>query len=170
MTWTGPGVQGRAHAGGLGRRGFLAGAAALAGSMALAACSSASPTSADADADAIAVRAQVADAEAALIAQYATTVAAFPELAAGLQPILREHQAHLAAMGTGLATDASTPVGQPPATAAQALIALADAERTAAQQRREACVAASDGELARILALIAASEAAHVPALGEIRA
>lgn len=168
MTWTGPGVQGRAHAGGLGRRGFLAGAAALAGSMALAACSSASPTSANSDTDT--VRAQVAAAEGALVALYATTVAAFPELAAGLQPIMREHQAHLAAMGTGLATDAATPAGQPPATAAQALIALADAERRAAQQRREACVAASDDELARILALIAASEAAHVPALGEIRA
>lgn len=157
--------DGQPDAGSIDRRGFIAGA--VAGALALAGCTSGPPTAADTGTDR--VRAQVAADEASLIAQYATTIAALPQLAASLQPIMQEHQAHLAAMGAR-ATESATPAGRPPGSPDQALAALADAERAAAQQRREACVASGDAELARILALIAASEAAHIPALGGIRA
>ena len=51
------------------------------------------------------------------------------------------------------------------ADARTAIAVLADAERAAAKARRASCVAATDQELARIVALIAASEASHAPAL-----
>ena len=55
-----------------------------------------------------------------------------------------------------------------PVTAKSAVRTLIAAERAAARQRIEACVAATEPGLARTLAFIAASEASHIPALKEV--
>ena len=58
---------------------------------------------------------------------------------------------------------APSPVSTPAVgSRAEALAALADAEQQAIGQRTAACEAASGADLARVTALIAASEAGHV--------
>ncbi|MFM8894098.1 MAG: ferritin-like domain-containing protein [Actinomycetales bacterium] len=119
------------------------------------------------------VRSEVAAAELALIAQYQSTIAAFPDLGASLMALAEQHRAHLAAMGDAFA-GAEIPSGQQTtpiqqgSSAQQAVAALAEVERAAAQQRRQSCLDAQDPGLARTLAFIAASEASHVPALGQV--
>lgn len=118
------------------------------------------------------VRSAVAASELALIAQYQAAIAAFPDLGASLVAILEQHRAHLAVVAPGEASsqDAAAPTAAAPAatSAGQMVGALAEAERVASQERRQACREAADPELARILAFIAASEASHVPALGQV--
>ena len=144
------------------RRGlFAASAAALAGAS-LAACSAAEPApDATTDADA-ALRQSVAEDEQRLIALYDGTIAvvAEGELRATLQLLRDQHAEHAAAVAPDVAP-AQIAGSTPTVADLQAL------ERAAAAARRDACVAATDTELARVLALIAASEAAHVPALTE---
>ncbi len=155
------------------RRTFLI-VAAGASTALVAGCSSAGSTASVSADDQ--VRAQVADAERALIAQYDQAIAAFPELGPSLGALVEQHRAHLASMGGALASApadqvaSSPPAAVAPATPSQALAARADAERAAAQQRREACLAATEPDLVRTLAFIAASESAHVPALAEVDA
>lgn len=137
----------------------------------LASCGSASTTPAADSADDL-LRTQVAAAELALIAQYQEVIAAFPDLGASLIALQEQHRAHLVAMAPAGApgddASASAATAPAPGSARQALELLADAERAASQQRREACLGAADPDLARTLALIAASEASHVPALGQV--
>jgi hypothetical protein len=135
----------------------------------LTACGSGAGSAAGDSADDL-LRSQVADAEAALIAQYQATIAAYQDLAAPLTLLMDQHRAHLAAMA--IAPSSAPPsTGVPvPGSARQAVTALADAERAATQQRGQACVDAMDPALARTLAFIAASEASHVPALGQVSA
>lgn len=112
----------------------------------------------------------VAAAEALLVASYDAAIAALPDadpaVIALLTGIRDQHAAHRDALGgTSAAPDA------PPQPAAQAAVIdeLLAAERQAARDRIDACEAASDPELARLLAMIGASEASHVPALREVR-
>jgi hypothetical protein len=112
----------------------------------------------------------VAGAEAALVARYEAALAATsgeaPAVRALLAEIADQHRAHLSALGGAAAADeqAGTPV-----TLTSLIADLVEAERSAARDRIRACVDASDPELARVLALIAASEASHVPALRDLR-
>lgn len=146
------------------RRAVLISATGIAGAGLLTACSAGSQTSAAA---ADPVSAEVAGAEQALIAQYQTFITAFPELGADLTPLLEQHADHAKAIGVK-ATATSAPVAA--ADARTAIAVLADVERAAAKARRASCVAATDPELARIVALIAASEASHAPALTRLLA
>lgn len=145
------------------RRALLGGSAALGVTLLAAACStspSPEPTSTTApepDADA-AVRVDVAAGEAALLALYDAVIAAHPALAADLTLVRDEHAAHAEAMGVPLPSDAAPAVG----TQAEALTALTDAEQQAIAARTAACEAATGADLARVTALIAASEAGHV--------
>ncbi len=138
----------------------------------LASCGSGSTTQSADSADDL-LRTQVAAAEQALIAQYQEVISAFPDLGASLIALQEQHRDHLVAMAPadapgGPATATASALA--PGSARQALELLADAERAASQQRRESCLAATDPNLARTLAFIAASESSHVPALGQVPA
>jgi hypothetical protein len=145
------------------RRALISSSALMGAALLAAACSpSPSPepsesTTAEPDADAQ-VRADVAAQESAIIALYDAVIAAHPALATDLAAIRDEHAAHAEAMGVAGPSTASPVVG----TRAEALAALSDAEKQAIAQRTAACEAASGADLARVTALIAASEAGHV--------
>ena len=144
----------------LSRRALIAlGGATIAGT-ALAACSSDEPApDATTDADA-ALRQSVAEDEQRLIALYDATIAVIAEgeLRTLLQTLRDQHAEHAAEIAPDVA--AAQIAGSTPTVAdLQAL------EQAASVARREACVAATDAELARVLAFIGAAEAAHVPAL-----
>ncbi len=109
-----------------------------------------------------AVLATCANAEADLIALYDATLAAYPD-ASGLVTIRDEHAAHLEAFGVGSDSRSTPDVAK---SLAQAVKDLQKAEQAAAEARTADCVAVSDGALARLIALVAASEAAHSVALG----
>lgn len=170
----GPGSQPARPSALLARRSFLLLAAGT-GAALIAGCGTSDSEGSTGSPD-DAVRTAVAEAEAALIAQYQGVITAFPDLGASLVAILEQHRAHLAAVAPG--QESAQPATQGPAnptaapidSAAAALQILAEAERAASQQRREACGAAADPELARVLAFISASEASHVPALGQVPA
>ncbi len=147
------------------RRAVLGSAAAL-GAALVAACTSSpepAPTTGtsspepDADADAP-VRTSVAQDEAAIIALYDAVIAAYPGLSGDLVPLRDEHMAHAEAMGTSTPSAAASAA---PASQPQALAALIDAEQQAIAQRTAACEASTSTDLARTVALIAASEAGH---------
>lgn len=143
----------------------LLGGSALVGAALLAGCTSAAspePTGSaapepDGDPDGQ-VRRGVADDEAALIALYDAVLIAYPGLAADLTSLRDEHLAHAEAMGIP-ATSPPTAgdVGSQP----QALAALVDAEQAAVAQRTASCEASAGADVARTIALIAASEAGH---------
>jgi len=117
------------------------------------------PTSATSEPDVDAqVRAAIAAQEAAIIGLYDAVIAAHPGLAGDLRPVRDEHAAHLDAMATPPASTPPTPaIGSRP----QAVRALIDAEQQAVAQRTSACEAATGADIARLAALIAASEAGH---------
>ncbi|MEZ5116327.1 MAG: hypothetical protein R2737_08665 [Candidatus Nanopelagicales bacterium] len=176
------------------RRALLAGLMALPVAP-LAGCTSGDATPPDpsratgtaADADAL-LRGRVTAAEDALVARYDATIAAHPALAERLAPLRDQHLAHREAVTAegpvadgGAAAPSPSPSGGPagggsggsggPATAvptdrAAAVAALRRAEQEAARDRTEACTAAAGAGLARLLALVAASEASHQAALG----
>jgi hypothetical protein len=130
---------------------------------------------------------RVAAAEVALVAAYDAAAAAHPELAGRLAPFRADHVAHLHGLvPEGLPPSASpssaspssaspssaspantasaaVPVSSPPASTA-VLLHLADLERTAAAVRLTD-VAATTGSLARLIASIGGSEAAHAALL-----
>lgn len=145
------------------RRALISGSALAGVSLVIAACSSSpspgptdTPTPTE-DLDAQ-VRADVAAAEAALIGLYDAVIAAYPALASDLTAIRDEHAAHAEAMGVAPSPVIAPAVGS----RAEALAALADAEQQAIAQRTAACESAAGADLARVTALIAASEAGHV--------
>lgn len=109
----------------------------------------------------------VAD-EQALIGRYEATAAAHPALAEALAPLAAQHRAHLQALGSPDAPAVAP--AEVASTPAAAVAALVQAERAASRLRIDACVSAADGDRARLLAFIAASEAGHVPALTRIDA
>lgn len=151
------------------RRTLLVSVVAVGGLGALTACtSSAEPGPTSALPSPSALDAVVAD-EAALIGQYDAAIAAYPDLAAALEPVRQHHVEHAAALSPA----GANPPSAPPATAAPttdgALAALIAAEREAGRARVAACVDEPDAAVARTLAFIAASESAHVPYLRDLR-
>jgi hypothetical protein len=107
--------------------------------------------------------------ESSLIAEYEAVLAAFPEApaatAALLTSIRDQHAAHREALG-GAPDETATATPEQIGSALDSLIRL---EHEAARSRLVACSDATDSEQARLLALIAASEAAHVPALKDVQ-
>lgn len=157
----------------LGRRSLLIAAGSIGAAATLAACG---PSGEGADPSAAAsaaigaapdaLRREVATAERALIAAYDAAIAAFPSLAVDLAAVRAQHADHLSAMA---ADGAEPPAATTPASPAEAIAALRAAEQQAARARRTSCVAAADPELARVLALIAASEQSHAAYLRELQ-
>jgi ferritin-like protein len=124
------------------------------------------------------LRRVVVAAEADLIALYAATRAAHPQLADALAPVEDRHRRHfdaVAASGrvavatrpraTANPTQASataTPSAPPlPTDPAAALDALRSAEHTAAEARLKDCLSCKDPALAELVAAVAAGEAAN---------
>ncbi|OLZ59035.1 hypothetical protein AVW11_27420 [Streptomyces amritsarensis] len=159
------------------RRSLLVGAAGAAGAALLTGCTDGRP----ADADPVIslerrMREAAVGASARLLERYDATAAAHPDLAARLAPLRAAVAAHTAALspaapgtpspsaspsgGTGAAAPAAS--GEPvPAQPAEALTALADAERSLSEART-IDLAGAPGELARLLASVAACGAVHV--------
>ncbi|MFE3863790.1 hypothetical protein ACFXPT_25605 [Streptomyces goshikiensis] len=169
------------------RRSLLTGAAGVAGGALLAGCSDGSGSS-DADTGVPLERrmreAAVRDSER-LLERYDATAAAHPDLAARLAPLrgaVAEHTGALAVVGpvktgpsaspsvsgsrSGASPSAPADAAAAPSAAAvpakpaEALTALADAERSLAEARTVA-LAGAPGELARLLASVAACGAVH---------
>ncbi|WP_210648611.1 hypothetical protein [Nocardioides sp. SYSU D00065] len=90
-----------------------------------------------------------------------------PELAGRLAPVASAHAEHLELL-VGAVPDAEPPTSPPPTLAPQILRALGAVRRSEARLLREvrtACVGAASGDLARVLAGVAASTAQHAAAL-----
>ena len=110
--------------------------------------------------------------EQALIARYRSALAAAPALKDILDPVLGQHQAHLAALRSRLIGPAATPHPARPSPAAttggadqaSTLAALAAAEQAAAGRLVSRLTVASPS-LAQLLASISASEASHAALL-----
>ncbi|MCW7947428.1 lipoprotein [Streptomyces hygroscopicus] len=156
------------------RRSLLA---STAGAALLAGCSGApdstatdgSPSAADR------ARAQAARDSEALAERYAAVIDAHPELAARLRPLRAEVVQHAQAFGGTPGAPASSPVPASPSASASpsptasavpadprsALAGLAAAERALADRRAGALLDVP-GELARLMASVAAAGAAHV--------
>ncbi|MCM1972381.1 MULTISPECIES: hypothetical protein [unclassified Streptomyces] len=150
-----------------------------AGAVLLAGCSSAPDTGGTGGSPSAADRARTRAARdsADLLVRYDAVIAAHPPLAERLRPLRAEVVRHVAAFGgTGRKSPApSKPAPSRSASAAPpvvptdekaALAELAAAERALADARTETLTAVP-GELARLLASVAAAGAAHVYLLTE---
>ncbi|MFC9296334.1 hypothetical protein ACFTWH_11055 [Streptomyces sp. NPDC057011] len=162
------------------RRSLLAGAAGAAGAALLAGCSDGPSPDGDAG---IPLERRMREAAVRdtgrLLERYDATAAAHPALAARLAPLRAAVAAHAAALSPAPAGSRSAsrsappspsaaagaaapaPSGEPvPAKAEEALTALADAERSLSEART-IDLAGAPGELARMLASVAACGAVH---------
>ncbi|MFD3699567.1 hypothetical protein ACFWUZ_26095 [Streptomyces sp. NPDC058646] len=158
------------------RRSLLAGLAGSAGAALLTGCSGGDSRGAGA---AVPPERQMREAavrdSARLLERYDATTAAHPALAQRLAPLRTAVAAHVTALagpepapgsfsGSPSATPSGvTPAGVPapvPAGEADALTALADAERSLSETRTVE-LAGAPGELARLLASVAACGAVH---------
>ncbi|MER6197183.1 hypothetical protein ABT234_07370 [Streptomyces sp. NPDC001586] len=158
------------------RRSLLAGAAGVAGAALLTGCSDDRPAGGESG---IPLERRMREAavrdSARLLERYDATAAAHPALAARLAPLRAAVAAHSAALalppagsrspsasptgGTGAAAPSAG--GEPvPPKPAEALTALADAERSLSEART-IDLAGAPGELARMLASVAACGAVH---------
>ncbi len=171
------------------RRRTLLASAAAAGAALLAGCTggpdSGDPVPVPSAADR--ARARAARDSEALAGRYAAVIAAYPGLAGRLGPLREETVRHAEAFGAarGASPSASAPAsaapsaspsapasaraagpGSVPVTEKEALVMLAGAERELAD-RRTRQLASVPGELARLLASVAAAGAAHVYLLTE---
>ena len=143
----------------LSRRAVLA----IVAGVGVAACSPASDggdATASPDGDAT-VTAQVCAQEWELVGLYDAAIAAQPSLASALAPIRPQHADHAAALGSTSPPPPSTSLTPSFATEGSTRSALAEAETAASRDRARACQAVVSAEPARLLALIAASEAGH---------
>ncbi|WRZ48205.1 hypothetical protein OG622_14980 [Streptomyces sp. NBC_01314] len=124
-------------------------------------------------------RARVARDSEALLERYDAVIAAHPDLAALLTPLRGEVVRHARAFGGGKAAGAgrasASPSGSPSASASPspapedpraALTELAAAERRLADKRAEALLEVP-GEMARLMASVAAAGASHAYVLTE---
>lgn len=167
------------------RRTLLASAA---GAFALAGCSTSEPstteTSGGGPSAADRARARAARDSRALAERYAAVITVHPSLAERLRPLRAEVVRHTAAFDSGSRASGSpspsasasesavaagatpAPSATVPATEKDALKELASAERTLADQRAKALLDVP-GELARLLASVAAAGAAHAYLLTE---
>ncbi|MFE9614056.1 hypothetical protein [Streptomyces sp. NPDC006012] len=115
-------------------------------------------------------RARAARDSRELAARYDAVLAAHPDLAQRLRPLRAEVAAHAKAFGAGAkdpsptesttAAGSAGPAAAVPADRAKALASLATAERDLADRRAKALLEVP-GELARLLASVAAAGAAH---------
>lgn len=112
------------------------------------------------------VRLESLGAELDLIATYEASIAARPDLAPTLTLILDQHREHAQALEVAQ-TEAPPPAPRAPGAAVDPN-GLRELERRAAGLRAGACVRAGNPELARLLALIGASEAQHVAVLAGV--
>ena len=93
-----------------------------------------------------------------------------PDLTPLLEPVATAHAAHLEVL-EGAVADADVPTPPPPripADRAGALTAVRRSEQRLLREVRRGCVAAASGDLARVLASMAASTAQHGAALGDL--
>ncbi|BCL27328.1 hypothetical protein ACFFS2_25145 [Streptomyces aurantiacus] len=162
------------------RRSLLAGAAGT-GAVLLAGCS-ASGSSSEAvggsSSAAARARARAARDSERLAQRYEAVLAAHPALSGRLSPLLAEVVRHAEAFGGGRrasdtasasassASASAAPSPEVPATRKEALAELAAAEREVTDRRTKALVDAP-GELARLLASVAAAGAGHAFLLTE---
>jgi hypothetical protein len=101
-----------------------------------------------------------------LLALYASVRRTYPELNTQLAALEAQHREHLAALGS---SDPDALIDVPVAgTSAAAVEQCMMAERRAADAHQAACLQSSDPTQARLLAILAASEASHVPALAAL--
>jgi hypothetical protein len=100
-----------------------------------------------------------------LIALYTAVRAAFPALDQPLKGIQAQHEAHLTALDGELGEIQTPPIARTPEGALDQCVL---AETQAANAHQQACLGAAP-ELARLLTLISASEASHIPALEQLR-
>ncbi|UXX95663.1 hypothetical protein N7U49_34310 [Streptomyces sp. AD2-2] len=160
------------------RRSLLVSAA---GAALLAGCSSGADDSGTTGGSASAAehaRARAASDSEALLRHYDTVLAAHPTLAPRLDPLRAEVVRHTTAFGGSSAPPSATATASPSATASStsstaapanegdALAGLAAAERSLADRRAKALLDLP-GELARLLASVAAAGAAHAYLLTE---
>ncbi|MFG2030403.1 hypothetical protein [Streptomyces sp. NPDC048825] len=168
------------------RRRSLLASAAGAGTALLTGCSasdSSSETTKEAPSAADRARARAARDSEGLAERYAAVLAAHPALASALTPLRAEVVRHAEAFGGGKrasaapsasassassspAASASAPAESVPAREEDALAELASAERALADRRTKA-LEELPGELARLLASVAAAGAVHVFLLTE---
>ncbi|MGW7452901.1 hypothetical protein [Streptomyces sp. NPDC054787] len=156
------------------RRSLLTGAAGAVGAALLTGCSDDRPAGGDTG---IPLERRMREAavrdSARLLERYDATAAAHPALAGRLAPLRAAVAAHTAALSltpagspspaASVAAGAAAPAasGEPvPPVAAEALTALADAERSLSEART-IDLAGAPGELARMLASVAACGAVH---------
>ncbi|GHI04476.1 hypothetical protein AQI88_37420 [Streptomyces cellostaticus] len=156
------------------RRSLLASAA---GAALLVGCS-AGPDSADGGGTpsvTARVRARAARDSAGLLERYDAVLATHPALAGRLRPLRATVAAHAEAFGGAAATKSPSPTASTassappsavPAAEKDALAELAAAERTLADRRAKALLDV-EGELARLMASVAAAGAAHAYLLTE---
>ncbi|WP_327278840.1 MULTISPECIES: hypothetical protein [unclassified Streptomyces] len=164
------------------RRSLLVGAAGAAGAVLLTGCSDGDGTSDTATGVSLErrMRETAVRESQRLLERYDATAAAHPALAARLAPLRSAVAAHRAALASAdggadgpsgkpsaSPSASSAPAGAPVASAEpvppkpdEALTALADAERSLAEARTIA-LAGAPGELARLLASVAACGAVH---------
>jgi hypothetical protein len=126
---------------------------------------------------AVVERARAARDSAALLARYDAALAAHPALAGRLGPLRAEVARHVGAFGgtavppvtaptaAPAAGPSPAPAANPATTPAGTLTDLAGAERALADQRAKALLTVP-GDLARLLASVAAAGAGHVVLLG----
>jgi len=115
------------------------------------------------------LRRAVAADESRLLEMYAATQLAHPDLAELVTPFVRRHQEHLQAVGGAVSQATPTPTSSAtPGDRAITLGRLAEAEAAAARTREADCLRAVDGELARLLASIAACESLHEPVVAQL--
>lgn len=156
---------------------------ALTAPLVLSACDVEPPASTDGDPasppppeDAELVAAVVAELVRAGAVLEAATLSA-PGLTPLLAPVAAAHAAHLDLLA-GAVADADVPASEPPAIdpgRARALALVQRSERRLQREVRQACLSAASGDLARVLASVAASTAQHGgalagPAVGEVAA
>ncbi|MFG2358115.1 hypothetical protein [Streptomyces sp. NPDC048521] len=153
------------------RRTLLASAA---GAALLAGCSADPDSGGDGPSATDRARARAAQDSAGLLQRYDAVLAAHPALAERLRPLRAEVAAHAEAFGGAKATKSPSPTATAstasppvvPATEKDALADLATAERTLADRRAKALLDVP-GELARLMASVAAAGAAHAYLLRE---
>nr|WP_206313779.1 hypothetical protein [Streptomyces coryli] len=160
-------------------------AAVAAGAVGVVGCSSPGERAAAPSPSAeLRMRKQAARASGELMRRYDATVEAHPDLAEPLIPLRNDVAAHVTAFaGKGRDRKTASPSGKPgkaspsPTPAApdvpddpkKALARLAEAERSTADAHTEA-LAEAPGELARLLASVAAAGAGHAYVLAEVDA
>ena len=103
--------------------------------------------------------------ELQLVATYRTALAARPDMAAVLEPIMAAHQEHADALAAGLPDPSSAMPSQSPSKGTDVVVMLREAERMAVAMRTSSATRAVDPDLAALLSWISASEAQHVAML-----